>query len=200
MSTIALAGALLQLSRAMPSIPAESQSARFRTLFAGEYDFIWRTLRRLGVPDGAVDDAAQEVFVVLARRLADIRGGTERSFLFGTARRIASDARKAQRRQPAAISDEMLTARADEAPSPEDAMQTREARAILDVILDAMDEDTRETFVLSELEGLGKPEVAALLDIPEGTVASRRRRGREIFQATLARFEKREAHRVGGHR
>jgi RNA polymerase sigma-70 factor, ECF subfamily len=171
--------------------------ARFRAVFEVNYDFIWRTLLRLGVDQASVDDATQEVFVVFARKLGNVVEGTERSFLFGTARRVAADARRATRRRPNAVSDEILAEQEDAGPSPEDAMRTRQARAILDVTLEAMDDGAREVFVLSDLEGLAKPEVAQLLAIPEGTVASRLRRARDVFTATLERLRKTNRRRAG---
>lgn len=177
--------------------PASAQ-ARFRAVFEVNYEFIWRTLLRLGVAEASVDDAAQEVFVVLARKLGDVAFGTERSFLFGTARRVAADVRKAARRRPSAVSEDVLEAEADRRPSPVDAMRAQEARAMLDVILDTMDDGAREVFVLSDLEGLAKPEVASLLGIPEGTVASRLRRARDVFAATVERTRKTGERRAGG--
>ncbi len=62
-----------------------SSARRFRERVDAHYDFIWRSLRRPGVVAGDVDDAAQQVFVTAARKLARIRIGCERSFLFQTA-------------------------------------------------------------------------------------------------------------------
>ena len=72
--------------------------ARLRALVDAQFDFIWRSLRRLGVPEDAVDDAAQRVFWVAAKNLARIEAATERAYLFGTAMRIASDIRRARAR------------------------------------------------------------------------------------------------------
>jgi RNA polymerase sigma-70 factor (ECF subfamily) len=156
-------------------------------MFDAHYSFLWRQLLRLGVPEDAVDDAAQELFVVAARRLGEIHVGSERRFLFGVARRVASDARRALARQRATVSDAELGERADAGPGPEDALGTERARKILASVLDEMGEDTREAFVLFELEGLSKAVVADILDIPEGTAASRLRRAREEFLAIAKR-------------
>ncbi len=138
-------------------------------MFDSSYPFVWRVLRRFGVPEGALDDAAQEVFVVAARKLDEIAPDKERSFLYGTARPVAADVRRSRGRSPATDSDSMLVGQPDAAPSPEQ----RGARALLDRILDAMGDDERAAFVLFELEGFAKSEVAAVLGIPEGTAASR---------------------------
>ncbi len=164
---------------------------RFEAIFSAHHDFVWRTVRRLGVAEAAVEDAVQEVFVVVARRLVEIEPGMEKSFLFGTARRVASDARRAKRARPEEVSDDALRGHAAELPTPEEALGTRRAQAVLVEILDGMEDDVRETFILFELEGLSKPEVATMLGIPEGTAASRLRRGREVFLASAQRMRAR---------
>src|SRR5688500_3740301 len=80
--------------------PPAADPARLRALFDANYEFVWRAARRLGVPMEAVDDAAQEVFLVAARKLDQIRPGADRSFLFGITLRVAADARRARRRRP----------------------------------------------------------------------------------------------------
>src|SRR6185437_3582772 len=146
---------------------------RLSAMFNAHFDFIWRSLRRLGVPDGAVDDAAQEVFVVASRRLGAIEHGKERAFLFGTAVRVASDARRsAGRRRDAAGRDEAPES-IDPAPAADELVDRKRARALLDDIIAALPDDARPVFVLYELEGLTMAEIAAVLAIPAGTVASR---------------------------
>jgi len=63
--------------------------ARITAVVRTNHDFIWRLLRRLGIPEANVDDATQQVFCVAARRIDEIAPGSERSFLFGTAVRVA---------------------------------------------------------------------------------------------------------------
>src|SRR5438552_2214196 len=68
--------------------------ARLRLLMAAHFDFVWRSLRRLGLLDAEADDGAQEVFLVASRKLAQINTGSERQFLFATAVRVASTRRR----------------------------------------------------------------------------------------------------------
>lgn len=168
---------------------ADAAEDRFRRIVVDHFDFIWRALRGLGVPSSSVDDAAQNVFLVAAQKLDAITEGSERSFLFATARGIASNARRSQGRSRETADDDAVLARADDAPDPEQLTATKRARETLDRILEGLPEDARTVFVLYELEGLTMAEIATLLDLPPGTVASRLRRAREEFQAAARRFQ-----------
>ncbi|HVH42766.1 MAG TPA: sigma factor, partial [Labilithrix sp.] len=130
------------LDDASGAVPS-SREHRFRELFEENYALVWRLLRALGVADAGVDDAAQEVFVIAARRLLDVMPGAERPFLYGTARRVAADARRARRRKGESVSDDALADHVDPSPTPEDVVGERIAHRLLDEILEQMDEDTR---------------------------------------------------------
>ena len=172
--------------------PAPRDDARLAQLFHRYYDFAWRSLRRLGVDDGDLDDAAQEVFWVVSRRLSDIREGRERAFVFGTALRVASDARRSSRRRKPAGTDDDVDSLADTAPGPGDCIDQKRARAILSDILARMPDDLRIVFVLFELEGLTMKAIADDLNLPAGTVASRLRRARQTFQSDVSRLRARD--------
>ena len=155
---------------------------RLQTLVSDHHDFVWRSLRRLGVPDGDVDDAIQQVFLVAFRRLGEIAKDSERAFLFQTALRVAADWRRTYRRRCEQAGVELHDL-PDGSASPEELMDQRRARALLDRVLGALPLDLRAVFVLFELEELTMMEIATMSDIPPGTVASRLRRARQAFQA-----------------
>jgi RNA polymerase sigma-70 factor (ECF subfamily) len=165
--------------------------AKVATFVQDHYDFIWRTLRRLGVPPALVDDATQKVFWVATRKMQQARVVKERSFLFAIALRVAGDERRALRRRPEVSDEGACDAARDEAPPPDELVEQREARALLDQILEDMPFELRVVFVLFELEEMSTAEIALLLEIPSGTVASRLRRGREAFEDHVARFRAR---------
>ncbi len=171
------------------SLRADS-APRLEALVHAHFDLVWRSVRRFGVREADADDAAQEVFLVAARRIDAIEAGAERSFLIGTALRVASTRRRSARRRP-----EVLNDRADETqdktPDPEHLTQRLHARRLLDEILDEMATDQRAVFVLFELEELSAPEIADILALPVGTVASRLRRARESFRAASSRWRAR---------
>lgn len=167
-------------------IRAEASRTRLERMFNEHHDFIWRLVRRLGLSPGSADDAAQHVFLVAAERLADIKPGSERSFLFGTALRVARSQSRTDRRW---VLEEDMDFRRSEAARPEALADQHRALDLLERILNGMTLDLRTVFILSELEGMTMPEVAALIEIPVGTAASRLRRAREAFRTAVAAVE-----------
>lgn len=165
----------------------ESDAARLRRLFEQHFDFIWRSLRRFGLNDDRADDAAQQVFVVASRKLDAIALDSERSFLFGTALRVASDIRRsAHVRREVAHAD--VGVDLEGGPRPDELLDQRRARDLLDRVLDEMELEMRTVFVLFEIEEMTTTEIASLLGIAHGTVASRLRRAREDFEARIKRL------------
>ncbi len=166
--------------------PRVDPALRFRAMVDLHFNFIWRSLRGLGLPGVDADDAAQQVFLIALNKLAVITPGSERAFLFGTALGVAANARRGLSRKREVFDDGAIAARRDEAPDSEEQLGRKQARAKLDAILEAMPLDLRTVFVLFELESLTMAEIAAMLDLAPGTVASRLRRAREDFRARVA--------------
>ncbi|MDI1433668.1 sigma-70 family RNA polymerase sigma factor [Polyangium sorediatum] len=186
------------LSSPLSVAPVDGEAAaRFRAIRDEHFEFVWRSVRRLGVPDADADDAAQQVFIVLSRRLEEIAAGSERAFLFGTAMRVAMQVRRTMRRRgEVSLSEDEAQGLPLEPPEPgpdaEELLAQRRARVMLDEVLESLPLDVRAVFVLFELEEMRVPEIASLLGIPLGTAASRLRRGRELFQAELSRVQARK--------
>ncbi len=168
------------------------QSARIRAMFDAHYDVVWRSLRRFGVRAPDADDAAQEVFIVAVKRLEDIKTGSERSFLIGTAIRVASETRRKDVKRPIATTNELLAELQDPALNPHDLAEERERRVMLDEALAALGEDLRAVFVLFELEQMTMAAIAEALELAPGTVASRLRRAREAFREAALVLEKQQ--------
>jgi RNA polymerase sigma-70 factor (ECF subfamily) len=166
-----------------------SDRKRFLAVFAEHGDFVARSLRSLGVPAADVDDAAQEVFFVLSRKLASVRTGAEKAFLFGSCLRVASDARRVQARERSRRDDGADVAMMASAERPSDELvERRREREKLDVVLAALPLELRAVFVLFELQGVTLTEAASLLGIPRGTVMSRLRRARELCTEALTKL------------
>lgn len=162
---------------------------RMRKLVAEHYDFVWRVLRRLGVPVSGAEDATQDVFIIVDRKARDFWPENEKSYLFAVALRVAAEKRRAERRAAEQLSPEAWSEIADAAPGPDVALDDRRAWAVMDKILDLIPFDQRVVFVLFELEDMTMQEIAGFLDVPGGTVASRLRRAREIFQQAVRRIK-----------
>jgi RNA polymerase sigma-70 factor (ECF subfamily) len=179
------------LSLATPlTADAPPGNVRLSSMVRDHLDAVWRALKRLGVPEATVDDAAQQVFLIASRKLDVIEADRERAYLLGIAVRVASDARRSLRRRREVPLDEGAS---QERPAltlaPDDALeQKRGLRFLHDVLAELTDEE-REAFVLFELEELTAPEVAEVIGIPLGTVASRVRRARAAIRARLAERE-----------
>ncbi len=150
----------------------------------------------MGLCSADADDATQEAFVVLSRRLADVAPGRERAFLLGVALRVGATLRRGHRREQARI-DQAPPLHADPFPLPDQLAEQSSLRTRLDLVLSQLDLELRTVLVLYELEELSVPEIADLLELRPGTVASRLRRARQAFRAAVARMESREAFRGG---
>lgn len=172
-------------SAELPFSAKAGPDQRIAALVTSHYNLVWRSLRRLGVAQADADDACQQVFLVAHRRLADIAPECERSFLLQTALRVASDFRRSrERRREEAGSD--VASLADGNANPEELLDRRQARVLLDRALEAMPMELRTVFVLFEIDELTMAEIATVLNIPPGTVASRLRRARELFRESAS--------------
>ena len=162
---------------AMTAAPALA----FDDVYAAHVAFVWRIVRAFGVPEAGIEDAVQEVFVIVHRRLPEFEGRAAiTTWLFAITRRVAlSHRRKGTRTEPLAAEP---TGTADTFA----AVSRAQAAAIVTAILDTMDDDKRIVFALVELEQLSVPEVARMLDLNLNTAYSRLRLARKAFEAALA--------------
>lgn len=173
-----------------PPPPMSAAMERFDALYEEHFDFVWRSLRRLGIPESQVDDCGQEVWITAYRRLGDFEGrSSARTWLFGIALNVARNARRTVRRKGGA--DELDEQRhAHQGPTPETAAERSDARRTLERLLDTLDDDRRAVFVLAELEQMTAPEIAEALGVNVNTVASRLRAAREDFERAAARLRR----------
>lgn len=182
----------------LPRVPLPT----FDAVYEQHFDFVWRNIRRLGVPDAQLDDAAQEVFLVVHRRLADFEGRSSlRTWLFGVVARVARDHRRAARRKspharsPEASIDADLVPD-DRAEGPHDRSERSEAIRLLHRLLDELDDDKRAVFVLAELEQMSAPEIAEALGENVNTVYARLRAARRDFEQAVLRERARDVWRL----
>ncbi len=180
----ARAGAALSPGRALPSADAELRHA-----VAEHLDLVWRVLRRGGLSPADAEDAAQDVFWVLAQRRADVPERARRAFLVSTALRVAADRRRSKWSR-AVDTGLDLDEQSCPARGADELLDLRRAAELLDRALAGLDEQDRAIYIMAELEQLSRSEVAEALAIPKGTVASRLRRAREAFEAAVRRLHR----------
>jgi RNA polymerase sigma-70 factor (ECF subfamily) len=163
-------------------------------IYRAHFGFVWAVLRRLGVPERDLEDVAQDVFVVVHRRLPEFQGrASTRTWLYAIAVRVAwNHGRKRRVREPAAeTSGSHLIAPPLGSDPEEHALRTQAAR-VLDDLLARLDDDKRAVFVLSDIEGLTAVEIAEIVGTNARTVYSRLRAARDRVHGDLARMQSRE--------
>jgi RNA polymerase sigma-70 factor, ECF subfamily len=157
--------------------PLEAQIAR---VFSDQADFVWRSLRRLGVPLADADDALQEVFLVVYRRIADYEDrGFMRAWLFSISRQVSSHYHRGVKRTEERHRGLVPSVTA---PDAEELVARREAEQLVNGFLEELQEPQRSVFYLSDIEGLTAPEIAAALGVNLNTVYGRLRQARKRFE------------------
>jgi RNA polymerase sigma-70 factor (ECF subfamily) len=175
---------------AEPEPPRAPRAERLKSAVDAHYELVWRVLRRLGVHEATVEDAAQQVLIVFANRLDEIRDGAERAFMVSTATRVAADIRRKRARAREDLDLAVLDTLPSQAPLADELLDRGRARALLDTVLNEMPDDLRAVFVLFELEDMTMATIAELLSLPPGTVASRLRRARATFELAAIQHSK----------
>lgn len=169
----------------------------FDELYDRHFDFVWKSLRRLGVPVADLQDVTQEVFVVVHRRLPEFEARAKlTTWLFRICLHAARDrARRAHVRREVADSTttEALVAEGDDA---ERLLERRDDVALFESVLDGMTQDQRAVFVMFELSDMTGEEIAATVEIPLATVYSRLRLAREAFRRGAKRVLARQGQAV----
>jgi RNA polymerase sigma-70 factor (ECF subfamily) len=184
-STTALEG------KGFPRVDAPS----FESIYERYFPYVWRSVQRLGVPAAHTDDVVQEVFIIAHQKLAAFEGRSSiKTWLYGIALRRA---RVHRSRAPLAWQEEDVDdarVRAPDAARPDRRAEYVEAARVVNTILNGLDDDQREVFVLAELEELSAPEIAEVLGVKPNTVYSRLRLARDAFDKAVARYRARDAH------
>ncbi len=160
--------------------------SEFEVIYAEYVGFVWRCLRTLGVPDRALDDAAQEVFIVVHRGLAGFRGASQlRTWLYGIVRNVAyKQARRVRRKDRAEPIDEQIKS---QDPTPGERAEEAQAAEFVRRFALGLSETKREVFMLALVEQFSIPEVAEMTGIPLNTAYTRLRAVRTEFRAALLR-------------
>lgn len=159
----------------------------FKQLYDAHVAFVWRSLRRLGVNDADIQDAAQEVFVVVFRKLPEFEGRAKvTTWLFRICLRVAADRRKKAHVRREVLDDKAADQR-DSSVDPSAPSERLDDLALFEMALRQMDIKHRAVFTLFELEGERCEDIAEALDLPIGTVYSRLRSARDSFRKAVRR-------------
>jgi RNA polymerase sigma-70 factor (ECF subfamily) len=171
--------------RAAPQAHEAATNLTFDQIYEAHFDFIWRSLRLLGVDQHALEDATQDTFSVVSRQLAGFEGRSAlKTWLFAILQRVAANYRRQRRRKQAP-----LTSFGD-APGPEATphahAEAAEAARAIESFCAALPAERRALFVLAVLEDLPATEIAATLGMPIAKVYSRVHAMREGLKRALA--------------
>lgn len=167
-----------------PGAIAPSSPITFDSVYANHANFVFRSLRRLGVPRADVPDATQQAFLVVFRRWDSFDGSSAlTTWLFGICLRVAADFKA-----KAHVHREVVSATVPEGvslPTQSEVVQESQTRAWLERLLDVLDDDKRAVFVLYEFEEWSMPQVAASVGCPLQTAYSRYRAARELIERAV---------------
>lgn len=164
-------------------------------IYDSHFDFVWRNARRLGIPESSADDVAQDVFVIVARRIADYDGrASMKAWIFGILARVVREHRRSFRRKGARhvpldqhpVGVELAIA---PGPSPIEAAERAERVQLMERLLGKLDEDKRLLLILSELEDWSLREIAELCGSNINTIHSRLRAAKREFERVYRRAQ-----------
>jgi RNA polymerase sigma-70 factor (ECF subfamily) len=166
------------------AVPSRAAKTEFDAAYRAHFGFVWRALARQGVPAAVLEDAAQEVFMVVHRHWGAWHGRASlRAYLFGVVRRVAATSRRTHERQRDKLGG--MPARAPEV-ALDDQFADRQRLNRLAAAIAQLDPERRDVFVLSDIEGLSAPEIADALGCKLNTVYSRLRRARATLIDAMA--------------
>ena len=159
------------------------ERSQFEQAYRAEFDYVWNSLRRFGIPERDLNDVCHDVFMVVYRKWDDYDPDRPlRPWLYGIAFRVASDYKKKASNARETLSDPAPPSRP---PSVYDKMSKERARDLVMEALQHVELDRRAVFVMAELDGYAVPEVADALSIPVKTAYSRIRLAREEFKQAV---------------
>jgi RNA polymerase sigma-70 factor (ECF subfamily) len=206
------------MSMVMPAVVSELVAAREASparlaqlgppepgkIYESHFGFVWRNLRRLGVADAQLEDAAQDVFLTVHRRWEtyDAHRSSLETWLFGILLRVARNHRRSLRRRLARLvpwsERHTLGGVPPSVDGPAELVAQRQAAVLLDRLLDSLDDDKRAILVLVELEQFSVPQAAEALGLNVNTAYWRLGAARRSFQSALERVRAAERRRMGG--
>jgi RNA polymerase sigma-70 factor (ECF subfamily) len=171
--------------RATPGVHVAAPDLTFDPIYEAHFDFVWRSLRLLGVDEHALEDATQDTFSVVSRQLAGFEGRSAlKTWLFAILQRVAANYRRQRRRKQAPLTP-LGDAPSREA-TPQAHAEAAEAARAIESFCAALPPERRALFVLAVIEDLPATEIATTLGMPITKVYSRVHALREGLKRALA--------------
>lgn len=173
--------------------PVTASRRDLPALYDAHFDLVWRCLRRFGVPHERLEDAVQEVFLVVHRRWDSFtHKSSEQTWLYGIALHVAQNERRALRRRQARTAPATEEAFWERVPSPTagpaELLAKLEGVRLIEQALESLSDKERSVFVLVELEATSVAEAAQALGINPNTAQGRLRAARAEFQRAVQRL------------
>jgi len=175
-----------------PRHDERADEVHFEQIYRRHVAFVWRSLRSLGVPETALEDATHEVFVVLYRRWGDWDGRSKMTtWLYGIAKGVARNAFRTQQRAERRVRglERDVVSDGPAWSDPSERMERERAARLLEGFLEGLVPDQRQVFELCAIEGLSVPQAAACLELNLNTAATRLRRARQRFAEFVDRLD-----------
>ncbi|MEM7158984.1 MAG: RNA polymerase sigma factor [Myxococcota bacterium] len=157
----------------------------FREVYEEHLDFVWRILRRLGIPESALEDVAQDVFVVVARKLETFEHRSSmRTWLFAIATKVALDSKRKHSRH----TRKLVAFRWLRSQDRHDPTSRRDDFQLLAQLLATLSPEKRLVYILHELAGLTVVEIAAETGVNINTLHTRLNSARSHLEVAAADF------------
>lgn len=175
---------------------AEDAEAGFRTLFDGHFADLWRfARRRVGTSEDA-DEVVAETFAVAWRRRDSLPGGHDaRLWLFGVARNVVTNHRRAETRRRR-LHLRLVSRRVDEAAAPPD-LQAESPDGVHEAFA-ALGDGAREVMIMRHWDGLAVHEIASVLGCTPNAVSLRLHKARQRLAELLAEKDPAPGGQVAG--
>jgi RNA polymerase sigma-70 factor, ECF subfamily len=191
----------MQAEMAVPIEPPDEHAHAIdaETLYRAHAPFVASFLRHMGTSDSDLDDHLQDVFVIAHRKGGYQPGAASpRTWLASLAFRVVVARRRAHARRPASATP--IDSLPDDARSAGEVLDARRSLHRVQSVLEHLPLEQRAAFVLYEIEGESCERIAAMWDVPVGTIYSRLHHARKRFLELYGRSAGRHGLNRGGER
>jgi RNA polymerase sigma factor (sigma-70 family) len=173
--------------RERTTVPAETTLRRFEQAVLPHLPPAYNLARWLTRNDHDAEDVVQEAYMRAFRYFDGFHGGDSRAWLLAIVRHTCYSWLQHNRGHELMTGfDEDIHSLNGEVTNPETLLLHRTNQLLLRQALEELPMDFREVMILREFEGLSYKEIAAIANLPVGTVMSRLARARKRLQQTLA--------------